>query len=494
MALVRLQCPACNVIVKTTSEIATRHTVVRCGQCQGLVKTTDHRHLEALAPTREGSRKKPRRTARQAPVRLIVGGLVGLLVLAGLGVGVYFIVQHFSEGGPEKRLERNLALMQRLVETIEKVSTPGDVAPAMDIVIASTKELVELGEKNKQNLREMDHETIFKMMETYTPKMHQLRQRLSMAMDRITTNPMLAQALAEYARTHRDEMSSTSRSAMMLDYGFTIPTPRVTTQREPEETASARRPAPEPEERRPEVTNPPRESNPFETVTQGKGADADHGEKNPFEPAKPSTPKTPANNNAGMGNRAVEDILSKFTSTEFFKKQEALRELNTVKVDETCKSQVLDVLLTLFDDRDIHDKNDVFKLCKKWASTQADKELIGQRAEVLLQDTWVKKDALRYFGENKVISASKDVAKLLKDHFEQKLAAETLIAMGSEAEKPVLHYLTDLEPQVRHMAIEVLARIGTKESVPELQKVQNDRFVGNAARQAIRLILSRKKD
>jgi hypothetical protein len=50
----------------------------------------------------------------------------------------------------------------------------------------------------------------------------------------------------------------------------------------------------------------------------------------------------------------------------------------------------------------------------------------------------------------------------------------------------------DLDNQVRHITIEVLARIGTKTSIPELQKLNNDRFVGLAARQAIKIIAARK--
>jgi hypothetical protein len=240
------------------------------------------------------------------------------------------------------------------------------------------------------------------------------------------------------------------------------------------------------------------DTNPFQPTTPASGgnkstADNTKPGENPFEPVKGGNMEKPAGGNASNdpNNSLYDSAIGKLTSTEHFKKQEGIREANSLKTSDARRKEVLDALFGLFEDADVHNKADLLKAYKKWAASQEDKERLGQVAESLLKDTWTKKDALKYFGEAKIISTSKEVARLLRDNFERKEAAEALITMGSEAEKAVIPHLTDLEPQVRHMCIEVLARIGTKECLPELRKLQSDRQVGLAARQAIGIINKR---
>lgn len=206
--------------------------------------------------------------------------------------------------------------------------------------------------------------------------------------------------------------------------------------------------------------------------------------ENPFKPASPPEQNT---------SPEIDNLLDQLKSKEFSKRIDGVKEITSMPVVESRKKAVLDALLIVLEDNEIHQKQDVFKACRKWATTEEDRELIGQHAETLLKDHWCKKDALRYFGDNQVVSASKEVARLLKDNFERKEAAECLITMGNVAQKAVMPHLTDLEPQVRYITIDILARIGDKDAIPELQKVQNDRLVGTAARQAIKVILSRNK-
>lgn len=605
MALVRFQCPSCAVVVKIDSEIAARHPAVRCAQCQGLVPTATSRVSEAAVMSVEKPRRKRAPAEVKVPVGMIVGILVGILALAGLGIGIYFLVDHFSKPGPEKTVKQSIALMEKAVIAVEGIQTPQDVAPAMDTLMSVTKELLALKESAMQAGVKAEGETGQRLIQENMPKMLELQRRLNSAMLKVTQKPEMAQAFQAYVRKQGGDWMANLRGNMTLTGGLPpgMPQPNNMKPEQPDpaaQSASAKEEKQsqldallmiksskliivvnmlelvrnavsaehalisleailpdlqetdrqikqmlqekiEPEskaatdalaaiqkqireikvqlgrmESMPDVAeargrivkrlsnaglipmetasaNQSGDGNPFEVT--GKGAGADASGNNPFETVKPgSSAGMKPSSGTSAGNASLNSTLSKLTGTEFFKKQEGLRELNAIKVDEASKKQVLEALIALFDDHDIHQKNDVFKLYKKWATKQEDKELLGQHAETLLKDPWIKKDAMRYFGENKVVAASKDVARLLKDHFEQKEAAESLIAMGSDAEKSVTPYVTDLEAQVRHLAIEVLARIGTRESIPELQKVQNDRFVGTAAKQAIRLILARKKD
>jgi hypothetical protein len=232
------------------------------------------------------------------------------------------------------------------------------------------------------------------------------------------------------------------------------------------------------------------EKNPFEVTGTAQ-------DKNPFENAKPgrASDKGMANKPGGARDEvalaALESALQKMQSTEFFTRQNGVREMLSVKVDESRKTEVLDVLGAVLDDGQMHFKGDAFKLFKKWAATKEDRERIGKYMEGLLADLGLKKDVIKYVAENKIASAAPELAKLLKDGFERLEVARALIAIGPEAGQATLPFVTDLDPQVRKMAIEVLAQIGTKECIPELQKVQGDRMVGIAARQAIKVIQGR---
>lgn len=192
------------------------------------------------------------------------------------------------------------------------------------------------------------------------------------------------------------------------------------------------------------------------------------------------------------GASSLDDTIGKLTSTDGHNRRVGFMEIQSAKVEEERRKEVLDALFGLFDDREVINKSDILKVYRKWAATQEQKERLGTIAEVMLKEHFIKKEMLRYYGDNKISSASKEVARLLKEVFDRKEAAECLIAIGSDAEPAVIPYLNDLDNQVRHMAIEVLARIGTKNCLPDLQRLQNDRFVGLAARQAVKIISARK--
>lgn len=224
------------------------------------------------------------------------------------------------------------------------------------------------------------------------------------------------------------------------------------------------------------------DDNPFKDMKPKESAKGEP--ENPFKPASPPEQNT---------SPEIDNLLDQLKSKEFFKRMDGVKEIASIRVVESQKKAVLEALLNVLEDNEIHQKHEVFKACRKWATTQEDRELIGQHAETLLKDHWCKKDALRYFGDNQVVSSCKEIARLLKDNFERKDAYDALVAMGNVAQKAVLPHLTDLEPQVRYVTIEILARIGNKDAIPELQKVQNDRQVGTAAKQAIKVILSRNK-
>lgn len=619
MPLVRLQCPACESIVKISEEIAGQYPVVRCAKCQGLVSVATSRMIEPVASLDKGDdssykpkKKKKKSKGAAVPVGMIVGVVVGLLVLAGAGIGGYFLISQLGGSPLEKSFKKGLAIMQRMADAVDSIQTPQDVPKAFDQINGAISDLKQLDEQNRQAGIHSDSEDAQKAAEKYMPEVMKLTARMQAAMMKLATNPAMVQALQENAA----KLGAGMGELALMGGGFSMPgrssqpntgnnfdqnkqknnppsqglgtsnttgslqqlenaliskniqaklLPGMLEEIRDNETAelalfkietvlkslignestirqlerelgkpttpAAQQTLREIEKTRDELavhltrleklpdlgsvhakivrklsevglasettttaSNQPsgkESSNPFEPAPSGSKSNppAKSESGNPFEPAGNNGKTMPA----GGRSSSLDATLSKLTSSDHFKKQEGIREAQVAKFEESSKAAVLEALLTLSIDSDVHQKSEVLKAYKKWAITQEDKERLGEHAETLLKDPFAKKDALRYFGENKIISSSKEVALLLKDNFERKDAAEALIAMGSGAEASVIPHLTDLEPQVRQMAIEVLARIGTTTSVPELQKLKTDRFVGRAASQAITLINSRKK-
>lgn len=600
MTVVRLRCPQCSAVVKIDEQIASRHPMVRCAQCQGLVNVASDRIPSAIpSATPKNKSKRRKSSVNRFPLGMVAAILAGLLLLAGLGVGLYFLIEKAGGSGPEHNMKKGIALMEQMVETLESVNEPGDVAPAIDKLRALQREAKEYSDRNKTRLSELDEATKARLLEDYLPRVLKLQNRLSMALGKMMSNPALAKMLPRepgLLQTFFGMAGELKLEAQPRASARTIPQAGIDSEFQAPPPADNNS-APDPDDlaRRelenllitrtnrarmiPDLLNSIRDTESaehsinilssllgdlqdnyrkitkieneqvlrpdnaitrkaqdelrqimseievqlqrinklegmqsrvqqiksmlgnaklmiyYETPAAGnQQSQADNPFKESKSPRKdPDNPFNPASTSEQNNSPEIDNLLDQLQSREFFKKLDGINKIASLSVVESRKKTVLNALIELLEDRDMQHKQEVFKACRKWATTQEDRELLGQHAEALLKDHWCKPDALRYFGENQVISASKEVARLLKDNFDRKSAAESLIAMGSAAQKAVLPHLTDLEPQVRYIVIEILARIGTKDAIPELQKVQNDRMVGTAAKQAIKVILSRNK-
>ncbi|MBL8821262.1 MAG: hypothetical protein JNJ77_01650 [Planctomycetia bacterium] len=194
-----------------------------------------------------------------------------------------------------------------------------------------------------------------------------------------------------------------------------------------------------------------------------------------------------------LNNMSPREQLKAFKHAKFHEKLEIMRMLQSLPVSDDLRKDVLETACEMMESSDLKSHHDdLFPVFKKWAKTQEEKEMVGKYAGVFLNDFGLKKSAMRWYGENKVISASKEIARSLKERsFDNKEAADALIEMGPGAEPSVIPILNDIEPKTRHLAIEILARIGTKESLPPLRKLYNDPHVGLAAKQAARIIGTR---
>ncbi|MFT3880663.1 MAG: hypothetical protein QM703_13490 [Gemmatales bacterium] len=203
MPLVRLQCPACASIVKISEEIAAQHPLVRCARCQGLVNVTTCRVIEPVASREQDDvsfkpRKKKRRASNStAPVALIVGIVVGLLVLVGAGFGVYFLIDHFGGSPLDKQFKRGLAIMQKMADAFDTIQTPQDVPKAFDQIKACAADLKQLDEDNRKAGIDTHGEQANKVAEKYMPEYLKLSQRIMGTMTKLAMNPAMAQAVRD---------------------------------------------------------------------------------------------------------------------------------------------------------------------------------------------------------------------------------------------------------------------------------------------------------
>ena len=85
-------------------------------------------------------------------------------------------------------------------------------------------------------------------------------------------------------------------------------------------------------------------------------------------------------------------------------------------------------------------------------------------------------------------------ADLQGDHFAASAAIEALIAMGAKAEPEVMPYLNHDNFNVRHRSAQVIEKIGTAASMPELRKVISaGRSVGGSCEKALTTIRQRER-
>jgi hypothetical protein len=91
--------------------------------------------------------------------------------------------------------------------------------------------------------------------------------------------------------------------------------------------------------------------------------------------------------------------------------------------------------------------------------------------------------------------AIEPLAERLGDFFDRRDAGEALKVFGLAAEKAVLRQIHHSDPQVKATVCEILAAIGTAESLPVLEAVAagRDRLVVPKAQEAIRVIKARNK-
>lgn len=192
---------------------------------------------------------------------------------------------------------------------------------------------------------------------------------------------------------------------------------------------------------------------------------------------------------------AVTRALFQLKSPEMHIRHEGLRKLKDMIPDER-RPEVIKALEPLLNDPEFFTRHWAIEALGVWGNQDAVPILL--RA---MNDKETRGDAMKALGRLKDARAAEPIAARLGEFFDRHDAEEALKAMGPIAEKAVLARLNHHEWGVRISVCDILAAIGTKQSLPALEKVAaagkdirsgQNHIVGMKAQEAITAIKARQ--
>jgi HEAT repeat protein len=191
----------------------------------------------------------------------------------------------------------------------------------------------------------------------------------------------------------------------------------------------------------------------------------------------------------------VTRALYRLRSTDPHKRAQAIRKLKETLPDER-RAEVVKALEPLLNDDDFFTRRDVIEALGVWGNKDTVPILLKAMRE---KDT--RGEAMKALGRLKDERAAEPLAERLEEFFDRHEAAQALKSMGSIAEKVVIARLNHHELHVRITVCEILGAIGTKQSIPPLEKViaagkdigAGENFiVAHTAEQALQAIKARQ--
>ncbi len=190
---------------------------------------------------------------------------------------------------------------------------------------------------------------------------------------------------------------------------------------------------------------------------------------------------------------AVTKALHNLKSTNPRRRADAIRKLTETLPDDKHRAEVVKALEPLIHEGDIFTRQNIVKAIGAWGNKDAVPILLDA-----MRDKDTRRAAMKALGRIKDERAAEPLAERLEDFFDRHDAAEALKQMGPVAEKAVLARLNHHDWQVRQPVCEILQVIGTKQSIPALEKVAADNnqqtriLVAPKAREALQAIKARQ--
>lgn len=196
---------------------------------------------------------------------------------------------------------------------------------------------------------------------------------------------------------------------------------------------------------------------------------------------------------------ALTKMLRQLKSSQLPKRQEAARTLKAMRPDDKRRPEVVKALEPLINANDPFTRHEAIEVLCVWANKDSVPLLL--KALAAGDNFVIRGEVIKALGRLKDERAIEPIAQRLEEFAERDAAIEALKAMGPAAEKAVLARLDHDDWQVRQAACEILIKIGTRQSIPALEKVAAagkgfgagfNHFVTQKAEAAIRAIKARQ--
>ena len=189
----------------------------------------------------------------------------------------------------------------------------------------------------------------------------------------------------------------------------------------------------------------------------------------------------------------LDQLLASIKSSNAVQHHQALDKLAHSVPIEDRRDEVASVLVALLSEHDQWTVTGAEKALKPWGNDSSIPPLIK-----LLEshDVFVRMGAMDALAPRKSALAAEAVAKCLLENQVRQQASQALKAMGNVAEQPVLPLLKHTEWTVRMSACEILAEVGTSQSIDALKAAANDDngIVKMKAEEALKAIEARRSE
>lgn len=194
---------------------------------------------------------------------------------------------------------------------------------------------------------------------------------------------------------------------------------------------------------------------------------------------------------ADVVTRTLFDLKSPLAS----RREEAARRLKTMAPNERRAEVARALVEALMKDTNPFNRTEIMAALEVWGTKDSVPGLLNALKSLENHDVFTRQAIFRALARFRDERACEPIALYLEDLPSRHDAAEALKAMGPIAEKAVLKRLENPDPFLRQQVCEILAVIGTKESLPALKRVasQNDFVVSGPAQSAIQAIQARRK-
>ncbi|HBO45937.1 MAG TPA: hypothetical protein DD670_18850 [Planctomycetaceae bacterium] len=173
--------------------------------------------------------------------------------------------------------------------------------------------------------------------------------------------------------------------------------------------------------------------------------------------------KSPEPQNSTPSSNVLDGAIARLKSSDVDERNAAVRQIVDVPVDEARRREVAALLESLLKDKDDLVRDAAMEALMVWGDPSSVPAVIVVASD---ESPWVRHKAVQFLGKTKSVEAAEALASRLKEHHGETYSG--LRDMGSVAEPAILKQLASDDANTRHLALKLLAEIGTEQCVPAL--------------------------